>query len=259
MGHIRLGRLPRTKKWREVIALIGEGTAPPNEVVEALARAAEARLRTLENDPALSYLYWLLTRVTWLARRETFVSDLEVQGVRIPEDVSGLTFLGKLGELASKELRRRYAPSILSELALRAFKAALGEAVYEKATTLFGTSLEDVRLALRQLSSPREFSHLVRAFFAAYLSGIFEFFLSKEASNHVGWTRGFSDPRSLAEFQGRLRKYCYEITQILADFSGEWYSKHNWLDDIDEGQARRFVAYAITKVRSEIGREVVSA
>jgi len=29
MGHIRLGRLPRTRKWIQVLGLIGEGAGTP--------------------------------------------------------------------------------------------------------------------------------------------------------------------------------------------------------------------------------------
>ena len=256
MGHIRLGELPRTKKWRDVIALIGDGTATPYEVVFAITKAADDRLDALEDDRALPYLYWLLTRVTWLARTDTFLADLRVEGVRLPERLSGLNFLGQLGEMAAREVRRRCKPSVFSELAVRSFKEALGKAIHERANTLFGTTMEDIRRAFKATSSTREFSRVATDFFSGFLAGFFEFIISKESSNHVGWTRGFRDPTALAEFQQNLRGYCFQVTRILEDFSGEWYSKHNWLGDINEHEARRFVAYALTKIRSELRREV---
>jgi len=48
VGHIRLGELPRTKKWRDVVALIGEGTATPQEMVLAINKVADDRLRPLK-------------------------------------------------------------------------------------------------------------------------------------------------------------------------------------------------------------------
>lgn len=256
MGHIRLGGLPRTQRWRHVIASIADGSTPPDEVARAITEAADDRLDALQGDLSLSYLYWLLTRITWLARHDSFLSDLEAEGVPLPEHVSGLSFLGKLGKLASREVRRRAMPSLFSELALRAFKEAVGKAIHDRSNTLFGTTLDDVRVAFKEVSSPREFSRLARDFFTRYLSGLFGFIISKESSNQVGWTRGFRDPTALVEFQSKLGAYCHQVTQILEEFSGEWYSKHNWLGDITEKEAQRFVAYAITKVRSEIRREV---
>ncbi len=256
MGHIRLGELPRTRKWRDVVASIGDVSATSQDVVLAINRAADDRLRALEGDRALSYLYWLLARLIWLARTDTFLSDLEAEGVRVPERVSGLSFLGHLNEMAAREVRRRCTPSVFSELAVQSFKEAVGKAIYDGANTLFGTTLEDVRHAFKKISTAREFSRVARDFFSGYLVGFFEFIFSKESSVHVGWTRGFRDTAALTEFEQGLRAYCHEVTRILEDFSGEWYSKHNWLGDIDEQQAQRFVAYAITKIRSELGREV---
>lgn len=254
MGHIRLGELPRTRKWRDVLALVADGAPPPHEVVSAVTRAADDRLRALEHDPGLSYLYWLLARVTWLSRKDDFVAALQSEGIRLPQQVSGLTFLAALGNLAATEVRRRATPTLISELAVRSFKEALTKAVHDQANTLFGTALVDIRAAFKAASTPREFARLTRDFFATFIAGFVEFVVSKESSRHVGWTRGFRDPSALAAFQENLNRYCYEATRILEDFSGGWYSKHNWTGDIDEQQASRFVAYAITKIRSEIGR-----
>jgi hypothetical protein len=223
-------------------------------VVLAVTRVADDRLRSLERDPSLSYLYWLLARVTWLSRTEDFPSALRAEGIRLPEQVSGLTFLAALGNLATLEVKRRTTPSLVSDLALRSFKEALTKAVHDRANTLFGTSLMDVQAALRATSTPREFARLSREFFGTFLAGFIEFVVSKESSRHVGWTRGFRDPSALSTFQESLSRYCYEATRILEDFSGGWYSKHNWTGDIDEQQAGRFVAYALEKVRSELGR-----
>lgn len=254
MGHIRLGELPRTRKWHDVLRLLADGASPPRDVVLAVTKAADDRLRSLEHDRSLSYLYWLLARVTWISRTEDFLAALQSESIRLPQQVSGLTFLAALGNLAALEVKRRATPSLISDLALRSFKEALAKVVHARANTLFGTTLADVQLALRAASTPREFARLTRDFFATFLANFVEFVVSKESSRHVGWTRGFRDPSALAAFQDSLSRYCYEATRILEDFSGGWYSKHNWIGDIDELQASRFIAYAVEKVRSELGR-----
>jgi hypothetical protein len=254
VGHIRLGELPHTRKWRDVLALLADGAPAPREMVLAVTTAADDRLRSLESDPAISYLYWLLARVTWLSRTDDFLGALRSEGIRLPQQVSGLTFLGALGNLAAAEIKRRASPSLTSELALRSFKEALARAVHDQADTLFGTTLSDVQAAFKSSSTPRQFARLARDFFGTFLSGFVEFVVSKESSRHVGWTRPFRDPAALGALQEGLSRYCYEVTRILEDFSGGWYSKHNWMGDIDKQQAARFVAYAFEKVRSELGR-----
>ena len=64
MGHLRLGRLPKTQRWNEVIQLLE--TAPDNTlaIAEKTLLASEGRLRELAHDPSIAYSFWLLVRVT---------------------------------------------------------------------------------------------------------------------------------------------------------------------------------------------------
>jgi hypothetical protein len=50
MGHLRLGRLPKTRRWTEVINLLDTGTDDPATLADAVIRAAEHRLRQLAHD-----------------------------------------------------------------------------------------------------------------------------------------------------------------------------------------------------------------
>lgn len=48
-----------------------------------------------------------------------------------------------------------------------------------------------------------------------------------------------------------------ESALIVREFAGGWYSKHNWESqgDISLDETRRFVAYALQKLRRELKRE----
>ncbi|MCG3268382.1 hypothetical protein [Yoonia sp. I 8.24] len=50
MGHIRLGTLQGSKKWREVIALLDSG-ADIQSIAQAAFRASEADLKIASDDP----------------------------------------------------------------------------------------------------------------------------------------------------------------------------------------------------------------
>lgn len=58
MGHIRLGTLPRTRRWIQVLDLIGEGAGTP-EVVVATMEASKQGLISAAKDPGLVYAFWL--------------------------------------------------------------------------------------------------------------------------------------------------------------------------------------------------------
>jgi hypothetical protein len=53
MGHSRLGRLPMTRKWKEVIALLGGDDLSAQVLAEAVANAAVGDLEKAANDMTL--------------------------------------------------------------------------------------------------------------------------------------------------------------------------------------------------------------
>jgi hypothetical protein len=250
MGHIRLGQLPRTRRWADVIDALGTGDVA--EAGPAIARAADTKLAQLGADPGVAYLYWLLTRLTWHARSDDYLGALRADGIELGDRIDGLLFLGKVRQAAESGLRERAMLNGLSFIALRAFNEAVARGVQEHAHTLFGVSGEDVQRGFKELSTERTFARLARSFFTALTGGLLQFISSKESSNHVGTTRAFLDPAAAVEFESTLRAYAHQCTRILEDFSGEWYSKHNWIGDVNESQSSKFVAYAFQKLRSEL-------
>ncbi len=71
MGHIRLGRLPKTLAWRDVIGLLDTEPDDAASIASATVRAADSRLRKLASDPSLAFSVWLLVRAMTAARRTT--------------------------------------------------------------------------------------------------------------------------------------------------------------------------------------------
>ena len=76
MGHIRLGTLPRTRKWIEVLDLIGGG-AGSLEVAAATMDASDRGLAGAAKDPGLVHSVWLLTQIPLAARSDDFAGRLQ--------------------------------------------------------------------------------------------------------------------------------------------------------------------------------------
>ena len=71
MGHIRLGTLPRSKKWRDVVGLI-DSEAPIDAIAEAAAKASETDLSRVSDDPRFQFVSDLLVACPcWLARLDS--------------------------------------------------------------------------------------------------------------------------------------------------------------------------------------------
>lgn len=112
MGHIRIGRLPKIRKWRQVISLLNSPSTSPREIARATAEAAEDFFAKRKSDPALAYSYWLLTQIANCARSENFVSELNQIGVDITDVRNTFDFLSLISDFTHKQVKERSIPDV---------------------------------------------------------------------------------------------------------------------------------------------------
>jgi hypothetical protein len=256
MGHIRLGRLPKTLKWKQVIGLLADGRASVKEIAESTAAAAANAFNNFNSDNGLSYCYWLLTQITWHAKSEDFYETLESLGLDICDETSALGFISKVSSHADAEIKDLGETTIFTEIAQLSMREILTEIIVECSRTLFGTTPEDIRIACASLATKKQFGLLSRQFFSNFLNRTLQFFISKEISNHVGVGKSFEDIEAVEDFEIALDAFCYQSSKIVEDFAGGWYSKRNWEGDISLEDSKKFVHVAVEKLRSELAMEV---
>ena len=104
MGHLRMGRLPKTRRWTQVVDLLDAGSLDTGELAAAVFEAADYRLRQLANDQGLGYSFWLLTRIALAARGNTFVEDLSRLGITTDPGLSSLQFIAQVTDRAREQI-----------------------------------------------------------------------------------------------------------------------------------------------------------
>jgi hypothetical protein len=82
MGHVRLGVLPRSRKWRQVVEELHAG-ADVGTIAASAAEAAEASLKRASDDPACLHSFWLLIQVPLAPCGAAFAEDLRRLGLRV--------------------------------------------------------------------------------------------------------------------------------------------------------------------------------
>jgi hypothetical protein len=261
MGHLRLGRLPKTLRWSGVVGLLDGPAVEAPAVARATVQAAEERLRRLAGDPSLTYCFWLLTRITWASRSGDFAANLADLGVAVDPQASALAFISRLTDETRTEIGRFTESGPFGELASLALRRALSETVGQHGPSLFGSSVDDLRQACRAYSIRAQFGVLARRFFGDFLSRTLRYFVDKEVSNHVGAGHGLADVGQSRQFSEALDLYARQSARIMEDFAAGWYSKHNWESkgQVSQEEARGFVTIALRKLRMELKREGASA
>ena len=250
MGHTRLGRLPRTRKWQQVVGLIGGGADTP-EIAAATLDASKRGLVEADQDPGLVYSVWLLTQIPLAAREKDFGSGLRRTGLEVSGNPTLLEIVGAFTKAVDEHLGKHGGRTDLGEIAQLAAAECLTALGAERSRSLFGTTPEDVQRAFRGLSTTKNFGLLSKEFFARLSRRYLNYFLSRELSNHVGRNGRFSNIDQHTEFQDALAIHCTQAARIVEDFSGGWFSKANFEGGITHRETARFVHAALKKLRNE--------
>ena len=167
MGHTRLGDLPKTHRWIQVMDLLDE-TANPEEIAPKTITAAETGFLKATQDSGFKYAFWLLTQVTLAARKGNFSQELSMLGMDVPKEAGLFDILSAFTKHIDTHLARNRARTDISEMGQLAAVETLTEKCAERSRKLFGTTPEDVQQSIRELSTKKNFALLARDFFSRF-------------------------------------------------------------------------------------------
>jgi hypothetical protein len=247
MGHTRLGNLPRTRKWQQVVALLESG-AGTGQVAAATLDASKRGLDQAARDPALVYSFWLLTQIPLCAKREQYQQELRNIGLSVQSDPGVLDLVGAFADSVDAHVRRSGGRTDLGEMAQMGAAETLTSTLRRQTPALFGTSPQDVQRELAKLSTPKNFSLLAREFFSRLSERYLSYYLSKQLSNQ------YVSVQESAQFREALSVHCRQASKIVEQFAGDWYSKANYEGGITPRKAANFVYVALRKLRAELNK-----
>ena len=206
MGHVRLGTLPRTRNWVQILDLVGGGAGAP-DVAAATMRAAQRGLEAAAQDKGLVYTVWLLTQVPLAARSTDFEGRLRKLGLDVSGSPSLLEVTGAFADAVDAHLRRTGGRTDLGEMAQMAATEAMTVLGTPANGNLFDMTAPSARESLKTFTTTKQFSALATEFFARLTTKYLTYFLSRELSNYVGPGGRFAGIDDHAEFNSsRLRK-----------------------------------------------------
>jgi hypothetical protein len=251
MGHLRLGSLPNTVRWRRVVELLAEGS-DAGGVAAATTAAALDGLERARGDEGITHSVWLLAQTVLAARDANFVEALARAGVRTEAEPSVLDVAAGFSDAVDRHLRNRHGATDLGEMALLAGVESITELLSSHSASLFETTASEVRTAARDLSTRAGFAELAHDFFARFARRFLTYHLGRELSNHVGGNGCFADPEEHSAFVEKLDVYCREAAGIAKRYAGDWYSKANSEGGVTQDKARRFADHVLKKLREEL-------
>lgn len=255
MGHIWLAKSPTTKKWRQVVELLGADELAVADIAAAVEKSADRSLATAVDDPGFVESFWLLLKVPQALTAEDYQRELRALGVRVPED-AGVADLTAGVEEAFERFRRRSVVGFtdFAFIAKDAAIAALAGLAHERGPGLWNTTAEDERATIASFASTTGFAELAQTFFTNVLRGHIRYFLDREIPRQIGLGDALASVADAEYFDEAVRRHCRETTLIMRGYARGWLGKNRFHleKDITREEAAALAAYAFTKIRREL-------
>jgi hypothetical protein len=181
MGHIRLGDLPRTRKWSQVVGLIAGG-AGTVQVANATINAADSGLIFAAKDHGVVETIYLLIQLPLAARTDHFAEALRQHGLNVSDSPGLMEIVSAVTEAIDAKMLNCKGRTDMGEMAQMAAVETLTEVIGGRVQSFFGTTTEDVQHAFSKLATTNQFSVFATDFFGRFTNKCLDYFLSKAMS-----------------------------------------------------------------------------
>ncbi|HEY3318944.1 MAG TPA: hypothetical protein VGP72_00505 [Planctomycetota bacterium] len=259
MGHQRLGSIPTTRKFDDLVGYLGGGSDvaladDTSSIARQTLDAVQQGLSSAHHDYGLCYAFYLLSQIVLASRESNWQALLENVGIQISAESSVFDFCAEVQNVLDDRIGSAGRRTDISEMAQQALGESLSCLAEPNAATLFGRGQDELQSALRQLSTKNGFARLGQKFFGLFTARYINFFLSRTTAAEVGGSR-LNQLGDLTNFETALRLHCEQSAFIVRDFCGDWYAKTQFQEGIDLVNTTRFVAVAIKKLRNELKKQ----
>ena len=260
MGHRRLGHLPKSQAWREIVADLGKyglGQVEINEIANKTLRRVQKKYQELVNDPSISQSFEYLAKLSFAFQQENPQEYLFQNNMLASNELS----LYKLvkGAKNYKEIDEgSYEYKLFAKQALLDTLNIWYKANKETGESLFKATSETEDI-FRKIGNGGGFSEVSRLYLAKVTEKYLKYFLEREASaviTNVAERNRFNF--ELENHINKISKHTFESAKIAQAFSAGFYNKNRNEFITNETKLKSFIYTVLKKMKSELLKEEVN-
>jgi hypothetical protein len=254
MGHERIGLLPKSKKWRDIVSSIAMASESEAELSSLVTRTLEAvrnRYLNIHSDKGVQAAFGFLVGLTNppnLRKGSVAGTDLDIKS-----NPSPLRITAALQSWVSS-----YANSLeYAELAKRAAADVIGIWTERHANQLdLFTGDRTAEGIWNKASSASGFCEVSRLFFSKFTERYLRYFLEREASSQISsFLERNQFEKRLCQHLDSISQHAFDTAKIMQSFAAGWYNNHVKDAAPSDNEIETFLRLAFGKIREEILRE----
>ena len=256
MGHERVGVLPRTKRWQDVVGSIADA-ASINGDVSGLANGTlenvRSRLGAIQGDAGFIASFQFLLGLSLSASPGVDRASLGELAIDLEANPSPLTLAGTLGQyVANNRQSAEYA-----EMARKAAVDTISAWTEQQTRQLsFTGEHEQASEVWRRASDGSGFCEVARLFFGKFVERYLNYFIGREASSRLASTEDRERlARRLGDHVDGVSHHAFETARITQSFAAGWFNRYAREEMPSANQISRFLSHQVGKLREELHRE----
>ncbi len=257
MGHERVGLLPKSQCWRDIvedIARFSESNANVPDLVNKTLANVRSRLERIDRDAGVIAAFEFLLALSVSAKFKTSSDLLTDSGIDLLEIPSLFSVAKAIRDHVDKSKKSLEYGQLAQDAAIEATVSW-----YKQHMTGQTGLFEQPDLAenvWRDLGTGAGFCELARLFFADFTQRHLKYFLEREASAalpSVELRDRFSS--QIESHIEAISKHAFETAKITQSFAAGWYNKNTAKGLPSSEAVQPFLAHAFGKLRGELMRE----
>ncbi|HYK87259.1 MAG TPA: hypothetical protein VE398_00715 [Acidobacteriota bacterium] len=257
MGHERIGRLPRSVSWRNIVSALDDAASGSDTDFATLAaktlELVRSRFQALHRDTGVQAAFGFIVA---LARSQpATIGSRASPNLSLPSDATPFRLSVALNEWVDTHAQSNEYAELSKRAAAEAIAAWHNQQSHQPSLFAQG-SAGSSREAWSAASTGAGFSEVSRMFLARLTERYLRYFLEREASaaiTNIDARERFSE--RLHKSVDLVSQHAFETSRIAQSFAAGWYNKHARHQTPNNASLSTFLRIAFEKLREELRRE----
>ncbi len=256
MGHERVGFLPKSKSWDQVVNSIhGYTTEKPSVsvIAEQAINNVRKKFLSLNEDSSFLASFKCLVILSYASKVKNPLVFLSDNGIGVNNNGS----LFQLTSAAQKWMEKQNGSKEYNSLATKALIDTINNWVTnnQPSATLFGKN-ENILASWEKASNGSGFCEVSREYFSRFTTNYLSYFLDRAASaqiDTISERNKFSE--SIKGHISEISTHAFETSKIAQSFAAGWFNKNAKDSFPSDKKIKGFLGIVTKKFHDEFSRE----